>query len=389
MTTVALVQCDNYEIDQVRNAARRGIHLLGGAGCFAAPGEKLLLKPNLLAPDPPDRCVTTHPAVFQAVAEIFLETGARLSYGDSPGFGNTEKAARRAGLLSIAEDLHISMGNFSEGERVSFPDGDIQKFFILARAVQEAQGVISLPKLKTHALTIMTGAVKNQFGCIPGLLKGEFHARLSAMQHFVTMLVDLTRCIKPRLYVMDGIIAMEGNGPRSGKPRNLGVLLFGTDPVALDATACRMIGIPPDRLDILVAGQKGGLGTMKKDQIHLVGDPLSSFATVDFDLPRAATLMGRVQNRHVRDALVARPQIVEDKCVRCGICVQVCPVNPKALAWEDATQDKIPVYSYDRCIRCYCCQELCPEGAITLATPILGRALNVLKPPVSSSDKKS
>lgn len=386
LPVVAIVGCDDYEYETVGLAVNRGLELLGGADQFARKGERILLKPNLLAADPPERCVTTHPAVFRAVAEVFLNNGVKLLYGDSPGFGGFGKAAHKSGLAAVAEELGIDPGNFSEGVRIPFSEGIQNKSFVIARAVTECQGIISLPKLKSHGLTTLTGAIKNQFGCIPGLLKGEFHAKLPEMRHFLTMLAELTQLIKPRLYVMDAVLAMEGNGPRSGKPRKIGALLLSADPVALDATAARMVGLLPDTLDIIRIGQQHGLGCMDKESIVLLGDALASFITTDFEISRAST-MARLSNHHLRNILVQRPEIQDDDCIHCGICVQVCPVTPKALQWsgqgegEEGVQP--PVYNYDRCIRCYCCQELCPQGAIKLVAPVLGQALNILKPPVS------
>lgn len=386
MAIVAIVGCDDYEYKTVGMAVNRGLELLGGANRFACKGERILLKPNLLAADPPERCVTTHPAVFRAVAEAFLNNGVKLMYGDSPGFGSFTKAAHKSGLAAVAEELCIDTGNFSEGERISFSEGIQNKSFVIARAVNECQGIISLPKLKSHGLTILTGAIKNQFGCIPGFLKGEYHAKLPEMEHFITMLVELTRLLKPRLYVMDAVLAMEGNGPRSGKPRKIGALLLSADPVALDATAARMVGLLPDTLDMLRIGQQYGLGCMDKESIVLLGDAMASFITTDFEISRAS-IMARLSNHRLRNILVQRPEIQEDECIHCGICVQVCPVTPKALQWtgpgEGEERCEPPVYNYDRCIRCYCCQELCPEGAIKLVAPLLGQALNILKPPVS------
>ena len=122
----------------------------------------------------------------------------------------------------------------------------LNKRFIFANTVLDADGIISLPKLKTHGLTRLTGAVKNQFGCVPGLAKGQFHAKMADPYDFSTMLVDINTFLKPRLYVMDAIMAMEGNGPRNGKPRQMNALMFSKDPIALDAVACKMVVLIPN-----------------------------------------------------------------------------------------------------------------------------------------------
>ncbi len=385
MSTVAIIRCDDYQGDKVQAAVNRGLDLLGGVEQFARPGERILLKPNLLAADPPERCVTTHPAVFAAVAQAFQRQGAQLTYGDSPGIGEMARAAKKSGLAMVADKMGIETGNFEVGERLIFEAGVQHKSFVIAQAAAHSQGIISLPKLKAHALTTLTGAIKNQFGCIPGLLKGEYHAKLTEMTQFVTMLVDLTRLVAPRLFVMDAIMAMEGNGPRNGKPRKIGALLLSTDPVAIDATAARMVGVVPETVEMIRTGQKLGLGVMDKQGITLLGDAMTPLVAADFELAHARRIM-QMANHRLRNAVVERPEIQENSCIRCGICVQVCPVSPKALQWqqEDSENDRQvpPVYNYDCCIRCYCCQELCPEGAIVLRIPVLGQAFNYLKPPV-------
>lgn len=374
---VALVRCEDYGEAHVHDAVGEGLSLLGGAGCFTKPGEHILLKVNLLVGTAPNKAVTTHPSVFRAVARYFREAGADVVYGDSPGFGRPSGAARRAGLTEVAAELGIPLADFSNGEKVSFPQGGLMHQFTIAKGVLEADGVVSLPKLKTHALTRMTGAVKNQFGCIPGVLKGEFHARLPEMDQFARMLVDLDTFVRPRLYIMDAIVAMEGNGPRSGKPRNMSALLFSEDPVALDATACRMMDLDPVSVPTVKWGQDMGRGT--HSHVELLGAPLESFIASDFKvkLKKGSTTgsMNGVLARFLRHLLVPRPVIDESRCTCCGTCVKVCPANPKAVEFRQGEKNP-PSHDYSACFRCYCCQELCPEDAVSVDTPLLGRLVH-------------
>lgn len=216
MSEVAVVRCESYSQTEVNAAVNKGLELIGGLQNFVKPGEKILLKPNLLTAEYPEKCVTTHPAVFKAVAEALQNAGAQLRYGDSPGFGSPEGAARKSGIAAAATELGIPMADFHQGQEAVCADALQNKKFIIAKGVLESDGLISLPKLKTHGLTRMTGCIKNQFGCIPGWLKGEYHVKLPDVNSFAQMLVDLNILLKPRLYIMDGIIAMEGNGPRGG-----------------------------------------------------------------------------------------------------------------------------------------------------------------------------
>jgi uncharacterized protein (DUF362 family)/ferredoxin len=375
MSIVAVARCTSYAEQEVEAALERSLDALGGMERFVHRGESIVVKPNLLVGRAPDRAVTTHPSVFRAVAKSLLRAGARVSYGDSPGFGRAEGAAARAGIAEAARELSIPIAEFGTGEAVSFPDGRLIKQFTLARGVLYADGLVSIAKLKTHGLTRITGAIKNQFGCIPGPLKAEFHARLPNAALFSQMLVDLNLLLRPRLFVIDGIVAMEGNGPQSGHPRSMNVLLLSDDPVALDATICRLVNLDPHLVPTIGYGEAFGLGSAAL--IDLVGDPLEPLIAPDFDVDRslrpAVDHHGGVR-RVARCLVVPRPVIRAAACTRCGTCVRVCPVTPKAVEFVD--DGSPPVHRYDRCIRCYCCQELCPEGAIEIEVPLLGRLIH-------------
>jgi len=380
-STVALVRCETYEQEAVFAAVGRGLALIGGAGRFVSSRERILLKSNLLVGSNPAAAVTTHPAVFGAVARHLADAGAVLSYGDSPGVGRPEGAARRSGLAEVADALGIPFADFTNGREVSAHGGRLIKRWFLAEGVLAADGIVSLPKMKTHALTRMTGGVKNQFGCIPGVRKGEFHARMPDIGAFAQMLVDLCAAVGPRLYVMDGIVAMEGNGPRGGDPRPVGVLLLSADPVALDATACRIMGLEPTLVETVTLGQESGLGAF--EDVEIVGDPLAESIVEGFVANRRrASTTGPASGSAswlARTLVVPRPVIVGARCTRCGTCVEVCPVDPKAVDWvggEQGRRAQPPVHDYRRCIRCYCCQELCPERAIEVSVPLLGRIIH-------------
>jgi len=370
---VAVIRCDTYDTSAVADAVTRGLELIGGAGAFARPGERIVLKPNLLVSSSAAEAVTTHPAVFAAVARELASAGASLTWGDSPAIGTSLSVGKRAGIADVAAELGITAADFGASRTVSYPDGRLIKQFTVAEAVLDADGLISLPKLKTHALTRMTGAVKNQFGCVPGMLKGEFHARMPDVALFGQMLVDLNRLLRPRLFVMDAIVAMEGNGPRGGDPRNVGVLLFSDDPVAIDAVGCRIMSLDPALVDTLVYGERWGLGGAT--DIELAGDELPVFEDYRVNRNPLSTTGGGLGNPLAKRLLTPRPSITVERCTRCGTCVRACPVEPKAVDWPGGDRGVPPVYDYAACIRCYCCQEMCPERAIAVKTPLLGRLI--------------
>ncbi len=378
-STVAVIRCGDYRAETVRAAVARGIECLGGGHHFFRPGETILLKPNLLAGDHPSRAVTTHPAIFSAVAEVFIAAGAVITYGDSPGKGNPERIARQAGIKESADRLGVRPADFRTAVKVSHPGALLAKQLHLAAGALEADGLVSLPKLKTHGFTRITGAVKNQFGCLPGLQKAEFHVKMPDIFDFSKVLVDINTYLKPRLYIMDGVTAMEGNGPRGGNPRDMKVILFSTDPVALDAAACRLIDLEPGHVPTMEPGLRAGLGTYLHQDITLVGDNIEPLIDRKFEAVRKPPnpfASARYFPPWLKNLLAPRPEIEAEACVKCGSCVLMCPVSPRALDWPEGGGGDIPVYQYKRCIRCYCCQEICPEKAITIKTPFLGRLIH-------------
>jgi uncharacterized protein (DUF362 family)/Pyruvate/2-oxoacid:ferredoxin oxidoreductase delta subunit len=371
MSKVALIRCENYDYENVKTAVKKGLDLIGGADIFMKANDKILLKPNLLAADPPEKCTTTHPSVFKAVAEVFKDLGASLSYGDSPAFHSPKTAATKAGIHAVAEELEIPLADFQSSMDIFFEEGIQYKKMKLAKGALECDGIVSISKLKTHGFEKMTGAIKNQFGCVPGTLKGEFHVKVPDSNDFAKMLVDINSYLKPRLYITDGIMAMEGNGPRGGTPKKMNILLFSSDPVALDATVCRIINLNPEYVPTTKFGMDAKLGTYLEDEIELLGDSIESFFTPDFNVKREPLKPFKQSGlmRIMKNSVLPRPKINSNKCVKCGICVNMCPVNPKAVNWHDGIKSNVPTYKYNRCIRCYCCQELCPESAITLSVP--------------------
>jgi uncharacterized protein (DUF362 family)/NAD-dependent dihydropyrimidine dehydrogenase PreA subunit len=374
---VAVIRCDSYDETQVSESIQRGLVLLGGMASFIRPDEKILLKPNVLMGEAPEKLVGPHPLVFREITRLAKAVTPNLYYGDSSGFGKPSANMRRAGLAAEAQALGITLADFENGKEVQFKESPFLKHFILANGVLETDGLISIAKFKTHQLTRITGAVKNQFGCVPGALKMEYHIKLPNPMDFAKMLVCLNLYIRPRLYIVDGITAMQGNGPRNGDPFQMNVLLFSADPIALEAVMCRMIDLKVDFVPTMKPGLDWGLGTYIFDQIELVGDDVEPLVNKSFNVKRSPvkSVTDSKTVPFVKNLISPRPVIDQQKCIRCGMCVRACPANPKAVDWHDGDQVKAPSYKYERCIRCFCCQEICPEGAISVVTPPLGRLL--------------
>lgn len=386
---VAVIRCEEYREESVKQAVAEGIRLIGGLDGLFEKEEQILLKPNLLSRAKPEAAVTTHPSVFGAVAELFSQEGYRnLSYGDSPGQPvSTERAAEACGLAPVAKRLGIPAGEFSKGETVEFPEGRLCKQFEISDAARKADGIVSICKMKTHQLERITGGVKNTLGCVYGFNKGVSHAKFPDPERFGQMLVDLNLLLPMKLFVMDGVTAMEGNGPGSGTPIHMGLILVSTDPVAMDAVFCRLINLKPELVPTITYGAAAGLGVYREDEIELVGETeLEPFCKPDFDVFRNEIARKKWERLTLlRPLVLKKPVIDREKCIRCGACVAACPLPEKAVRFPDGNdandrngggsrvRQPAPQYDYGKCIRCYCCQEMCPEKAITVKTPLLGK----------------
>ena len=367
---VSVVSCDRYDPDGVRQAMEAALAPLGGIGRFVRPGMRVLLKPNLLAAVDLDRAVTTHPTVVQAVAELVAEAGGEVWIGDSPAgpVENGPRVWRRSGMVDVASRTGARLVPFEgvEWKRVGGND------YFIARPVFEADLVIDLPKLKTHVLTLYTGAVKNLFGTIPGTRKREVHLRAPGIQDFSRALVDVLALVRPGLTIMDGVWGQEGNGPGTGgTPHRYGCLAASTDPVALDAVITHAMGYRPGEVLHLVEAERQGLGVADPQAIRVEGDRKA----LDFgrlDLPRARwyfripAWMGAPLYRAAR----LRPRVVTARCIGCGRCVEVCPQGA-------IEAGKPPHFDLDRCIGCLCCGEVCPEGAIEPHRGLLARLIGI------------
>ena len=330
------------------------------------------------------RICSPHPAVFSAVCRLRRESGyTHLSYGDSPGNPTTspDKAAQASGIAEAAKRYGVEMADFFSGSVVPFPDGHTAKSFYLCRGVQDADAMINICKMKTHALERITGAVKNLYGCITGVNKAAGHAAYPDSWVFADMLTDLHRCVRPRLHIMDGIIAMEGNGPTSGTPIAMNVLLFSADPVALDTVYAALIHLDPATVPTCVRGAKGGIGVMDEglidvltpDGVLTVSQAREKYGNAQFDVFRGTMKKGLLPKlMPLLPFLQHRPKVDLKKCIGCGVCQEACPVPEKAVHSGHGKKAK---YDYKKCIRCYCCQEMCPAKAISVYRSPLNKLL--------------
>jgi uncharacterized protein (DUF362 family)/Pyruvate/2-oxoacid:ferredoxin oxidoreductase delta subunit len=361
---VAIVRCSTYGYQQVLAGVRDVLEPLGGMRAFVKRGDKVLLKPNLLSGKHPDKCVTTHPSLVKAVAQLVQEVGGIPVIGDSPGVGDLHRVAAQAGIAEVAEELGCPLVEFKDVAEIKTDAAYIFRRFELAKAVLETDVIINLPKVKTHMQTLLTLGVKNTFGCISGMRKAQWHLKAGNNHaYFAGMLAELSHIIKPALTIVDGIIGMEGDGPSNGDPRPLGLILAGTNPHALDATICQIIGVLPEELLTLQAAHERGFEGTNPKQIEILGQSIKDVRVDPFLLPRRFYIKRKLiafLKLPLRNIFTPKPIINRDLCKACGTCAEVCPPQVISLSKKKVKID------YRQCIRCYCCQEVCPESAVRL-----------------------
>lgn len=382
MVKVSVIRCASYSREEVERRVEEAVGLLGGWAAFVRPGERVLVKPNLLTGADPGRAVTTHPEVVRAVIEGCRKAGAEVWVGDSPGFGNPERVAAKTGILPVCEETGARFVPLEQAADVPFPAGRVVKRFPLAEAVRQVDKVISVAKFKTHGLAFYTGAVKNLYGTVAGLEKARFHLRYQSREEHAALLVDLYHLVKPALSLVDAVVGMEGAGPQNGTPREVGLLLAGADGLAVDAVGASIMGLAPQQVPLFQAAAAAG-EKVDLARIEVVGVPLAEARVAGYLLPETASETGAAikgvtslqslpawLRTWIRRNLNARPVVVPELCLGCGVCRESCPANAIAVSKRRA------VIADERCIRCYCCQEMCPQAAIILRHGPLARLLS-------------
>ena len=374
MEAVSVVICKEYEHELLRHAVIKLLEPIGGISAYIRSGDRVLLKPNLLAAKDPDKAVTTHPALVRVVADLVREVGGIVLIGDSPGIGGFLKVTEKTGMKKAAEESKAALIEFNES--IELQGSGTFRSIRLARAYYEADKIINLPKLKTHEMMTMTCAVKNLFGAVIGTEKAGWHLKAgSSRQLFARLLLEIYQLKKPDLNIVDAVLAMEGNGPGNGTPISLGLLIAGANPVAVDVIAGKVAGIPADLLYIEREAVSMGLYGATMDDITLCGVPIESVTTTNFKLPTGLDVqfgLPAFLTRSLKNYLTSYPKADMKTCVLCGVCSAACP--PAAITIQNSA------LSVDnaRCIRCWCCRELCPHDAMQTRKSLLLRMLTLL-----------
>ena len=370
---VSIVKCDDYS--KSKECIIEALSMIGGLKSIISEGDRVLLKPNVLAARKPEDAVTTHPSIVAAICELVKDAGGIPVIGDGAGItrpGATADAFRTSGIEEVARSQEVQLLNFqTEGYvEVAVPDAMRFSSLYISKAITDADVIISLPKMKTHELTYYTGAVKNMFGALPLKTRKEIHL-LGDRKLFGEAVIDLYSIAKPHLAVMDAVIGMEGNGPAHGTPIKTGAIMASYDCVSLDVIASGMMGVDPMHVPTTVAALERGFGNRNPEVAGI--DPQTvtqkykpSSGGILFSLPPFVM-------RFFGKQFEMKPKINTSKCVLCGACAMNCSV--KAI---DEIDDHL-VINKDKCIMCYCCRELCPANAVDIDMSLVAKIIITVK----------
>lgn len=324
-------------------------------------GKKVLIKPNVLRSSEANEGIVTHPAVLLSVVEKVEEMGpSSIVVGDNPGlfnYGANEESFKKTGLMDAAKGYYQNIGN--ESKKVGF-NPEFMPMISLSKAVFDADIIISLPKFKTHGLTVITGAIKNSYGFLPGAQKAKLHKMAGSPERFHEMVVEVFRLRVPDLFIVDAVVGMEGNGPASPDLRDIGLILASDNAVAIDSVIAGMMGLKPDRLRFLQKAKEFGLGENDLDEIEIIGKLKKLHEFKIPPLGGEAVMDNEAIQEMIHSRTLLLPQVAPELCTACETCVDQCPVSALSM------NGNIPQVDDDTCIKCFCCQEICPEKAITL-----------------------
>jgi len=364
--SVVFVRESTYDYRRLRHVVFEILDSI--AGDAISKGCRVVIKPNLLAAATPERAVVTHPMVVKATAEYVLDKGGRAQISDSPAVGAFEKIIKDSGYISALKGMDIEFREFTSS--VTVETGRPFNKIEVADDAANADILINLPKLKTHSQMLLTLGIKNMFGCVTGMKKPEWHLRAGTDRYmFAKLLVNVFNAVRPSLTLLDGILAMEGQGPgKSGDPKEIGVLMGSSDTTALDMTVCRMLGITPETLPTNRAAIEQGL---VKGDIELNGE-LPQVEGFRFPEISSSLFGPKIFHGFMRRHITQRPVCNDKLCKLCGECWSYCP------AVAIMHSGKSISFDYDKCIRCYCCIEVCPYGALRSKETITGKVTRKL-----------
>jgi len=370
---VSIVRCSTYDSRELYAALTKSFDLLGGINSIVKCPARVLVKPNLLMAKGPEFPICTHPEFIRVVVRILKDNGCEVFIGDGPSvWGGKQEDVKevyeKTGIIKIAGEEGCKVVYF---DKSSWFDK-----FPLASILNEVDCVVSLPKFKTHNFTVLTGGVKNLFGLVSNSFKIKLHRDFFDPEDFSSVLVDIYEKVRPALTVVDGIVALEGDGPATGGVgKKVGLILASSDAVAVDSILSRIMGISPQDVPINRIAAKRNLGAINRDDIECLGENLQGINVSPFKLASSSIVVRipRPIARILRGFIKFYPRVLSSKCKRCLKCIKVCPKG--AISFNEK-KTKIQI-DYDRCISCFCCQETCPNAAFVTRKSLLARLIGV------------
>lgn len=382
----SVIKCASYDVYTIKDAISKmacGISI--NKTDFI--DKKIILKPNLVMKKSPDAAATTHPSVVEAVILWLNSIGvlsSNITIAESCGGPYTESSLRSiyrvCGIEEVALRCGVRLNYDTSFKEISNPEGKISKLFNVITPVIDADIIINICKLKSHALTGMSGAVKNFFGIVPGVQKFEMHARYPALFDFAQMLNDICLWLHTKTHVIticDAIIGMEGNGPTGGTPREIEALLMSENPFALDMAAAHILKFD-DSVKMLDFAKERKLIPENISDLPICGDNISDFIINDFKKSDASggkflKALPNIMGGRFLKFVEPRPVINKKRCTGCAECVRSCPVD--TISIEKDKNLRTAVIHSEKCIKCFCCQELCPHSAVKIRKNPLLRIL--------------
>jgi len=361
-TKVSIRKIETYQLSVIKEAVAD--FLSGLKSSRLQNAKTVLIKPNLLGSFPPEQAVTTHPVVIEAIIQYLLDNGKEVWLGDSPGgAGNVKQVWQTTGMQELADKYPVKLVNISS---FGFQDVEMDGVELkISKVVWEADAIINVSKYKTHGLMAYTGAIKNLYGLIPGLIKTQYHKQYPDAGGFGHMLTALYKIVRHRVayHIMDGIVGMDGAGPSAGRPREFGLFFGSTSASALDFLAASFMGFSLNQLNYVKEAlhEEGIIPSQIEYPVSFNGFRLNRVNR------RAVWLSSKIMNQvppwieAVLEKVFDFYPHITNRCRACQICVKSCPVQTIVPG-----EDRIPVIITDKCIRCLCCHEMCPYQAIDI-----------------------
>ncbi len=375
---VSIVKCTDYNSENIHKALVESLSHLGALEDLIPPRSRVFVKINHLSPpSTPDKAIITHPAFTGEILRLLKQLDVDITVGDDI-YSKEEDGFLISGYRQTCEELGVRLVNLKEAGFREVPcKGEILRKVFISPLVLEADFILNLPKLKTHSFTAFTGAVKNMFGIIPLGFRHRYHRDFIRNDVFSRMLVDIFSCAPPHLTIMDGIVAMEGEGPSAGTAKNVGVILSSKDAVAVDAVALKITASNPMNIYTTQNVHERRLGIGRIEEIEIAGEDIHDVETKDFK--HSVIAIGLFKKKipsflyaSIQNQLTLIPEVYTKNCTVCLECVNICPVGAAK------SEESLVRIDKSQCIHCMCCHEVCRFAAIKLNQRPVGKVIRGL-----------